>query len=301
MDHRLALLAARAADHHRVFTRADARSAGVSDDWRFRLLERAALTRLGANSFCFAGTPTTWHSQLVAGLADLGPEAVIAGRPAGALLQLDGFTPGGVEFLVPRTQRRRCSAGTVHSTGRPMRPADRVMVDDLAVISASRLIIEGARFRLSKLELENATDSAIRLGWTSAAYLQRQFAEMRGSGLRGARMLDQVLGISGVESKLERDFLRLIRRAGFREPDVQVVHRDGGRTIARVDFRFDSVIIEVAGHGTHATRRQRQRDAQRHTELTLAGLTVLTFTYEDLHERPTWVLEQVRRALQLAA
>ena len=114
-------------------------------------------------------------------------------------------------------------------------------------------------------------------------------------------MLEQILGISGVESKLERDFLRLIRRAGLPEPDAQVVHRDGGRTIARVDFRFDSLIVEVAGHGTHATRRQRQRDAQRHTELTLAGLTVLTFTYEDVHERPAWILEQVRRALQLAA
>ena len=273
----------------------------MSDDWRFRLLERAVLTRLGTNSFCFAGTPATWHSQLVAGMADLGPKAVIAGRPAGALLLLDGFAPGGVEFLVPRAQRSRGTEGTVHTTGRPMRPADRVMVDGLAVISASRLIIEGARFGLSKLELENATDSAIRMGWTSAAYLQRQFAEMRGSGLRGARMLEQILGISGVESKLERDFLRLIRRAGFPEPDAQVVHRDGGRTIARVDFRFDSLIVEVAGHGTHATRRQRQRDAQRHTELTLAGLTVLTFTYEDVHERPAWILEQVRRALQLAA
>ena len=107
MDRRLALLAARAADHHGIFTRADARNAGVSDDWRFRLLERAVLTRLGTNSFCFAGTPATWHSQLVAGMADLGPKAVIAGRPAGALLLLDGFAPGGAEFLVPRAQRSR--------------------------------------------------------------------------------------------------------------------------------------------------------------------------------------------------
>ena len=102
---------------------------------------------------------------------------------------------------------------------------------------------------------------------------------------------------AGVESRLERDFVRLVRQAGLPEPVVQVVHRQDGRTIARVDCLFDGVVVEVAGHGTHATRRQRQRDAQRHTELTLAGLRVITFTYEDVHERPGWVVARLRQAV----
>ena len=60
-------------------------------------------------------------------------------------------------------------------------------------------------------------------------------------------------------------------------------------------------MVEVAGHGTHATRRQRQVDAQRHTELTLRGLRVLTFTYEDLRDRPSWVVSRLMEALRSAA
>jgi very-short-patch-repair endonuclease len=75
-----------------------------------------------------------------------------------------------------------------------------------------------------------------------------------------------------------------------------------GRSVARVDFVCPGgLIVEVAGHATHATRRQRQVDAQRTTELTLKGGRVLTFTYDDVHHRPSWVVAQLRRALSLAA
>jgi len=56
--------------------------------------------------------------------------------------------------------------------------------------------------------------------------------------------------------------------------------------------------VELAGHGTHSIRLQRQRDAQRHTELTLRGLRVLTFTYEDVRDRPAWVIARLREALR---
>ncbi len=287
MDHRLALLAAHAADHHGVFTRADARNAGVSDAWRSRLVERAVLTRLGANSFRFAGTPSTWHTQLVAGLADLGPEAVIAGRPAGALMLLDGFARR--RGRVPRP------ASTAPSMHRRDRARDRSADEPGGPGDGGRPcrhLGESADHRGCTVRTDQSwssrTQRTLRSGWGGRRRRICSDSSQRceGPGLRGARMLDLVLGITGVESKLERDFLHLIRRAGLPEPAAQVVHRHGGRTIARVDFRFGSVIVEVAGHGTHATRRQRQRDAQRHTELTLAGLTVLTFTYEDVHERP---------------
>lgn len=301
MDPRLRTLAEAAANGSGCFTIADARAAGVSDTWRRKLVERGLLHRMGHNSFCFAGTPQTWRARLVAAVADLGDNAVVAGRAAGALLQLDGFVEGDlstpIDLLVPRRERSRTSSERLHSTARPLTAADRVVVGELPVLSASRLIIEGARYGLSERELEDAMDSAIRRGWTSALYLQRRFAELRSRGLAGAARIERLLGLSGVESRLERDFVRLVRQAGLPEPVVQVVHRQDGRTIARVDCLFDGVVVEVAGHGTHATRRQRQRDAQRHTELTLAGLRVITFTYEDVHERPGWVVARLRQAV----
>jgi very-short-patch-repair endonuclease len=64
-----------------------------------------------------------------------------------------------------------------------------------------------------------------------------------------------------------------------------------------VDAEFNGgLVVELAGHGTHATRLQRQRDAQRQTELTLQGKRVITFTYDDVYGRPLWVLESLRGA-----
>jgi very-short-patch-repair endonuclease len=68
-----------------------------------------------------------------------------------------------------------------------------------------------------------------------------------------------------------------------------------------VDAYFPcGLVVEVAGHGTHASRGQRQVDAQRRTELTLRGLRVLTFTYEDVRDRPAWVIARLREAMAMA-
>lgn len=82
---------------------------------------------------------------------------------------------------------------------------------------------------------------------------------------------------------------------------LQKTYRDGSRIVARVDAYFaGGLVVEVSGHASHASRRQRQMDAQRHTELTLRGLRVLTFTYEDVRDRPAWVIGHLREALLMA-
>ena len=137
-------------------------------------------------------------------------------------------------------------------------------------------------------------------GWTSEAFLRARLAALRHRGRDGVRLLDRVLDGAGGHSHLERRFLELVRRAGLARPATQTVYRTNGRVVARTDFTFPPphrVIVEVAGHATHATRRQRQRDAQRHSELQLLGYIVLTFTYEDVVERPAWVARTVAQAM----
>src|SRR5262245_26821328 len=116
MDPRLRQLAAVAAERHGVFSVDDAREVGVSDAWRSRLVTGGLIERLGPQSFAFAGGQITWMIRLHAGLADLGPRALVTGRAAAALLCLDGFRNENVEFLVPRSQRNRTTPGIVHST-----------------------------------------------------------------------------------------------------------------------------------------------------------------------------------------
>ena len=46
----------------------------------------------GTQALCFAGVTLTYRRQLMAGLLDLGPDALVSGRAA--LLGLDGFDEG---------------------------------------------------------------------------------------------------------------------------------------------------------------------------------------------------------------
>ena len=115
-------------------------------------------------------------------------------------------------------------------------------------------------------------------------------------------MLLDAMVDSGGESRLERWFLALCRRAGLPRPVLQKTYRADGRVVARVDAEFPGgLVVEVAGHGTHSSRRQRQLDEQRRTELTLRGKRVITFTYDDVRDRPDWVATQVSKGLRLAA
>ncbi|MCU1398758.1 MAG: Protein of unknown function (DUF559)/Domain of unknown function [Acidimicrobiales bacterium] len=91
-------------------------------------------------------------------------------------------------------------------------------------------------------------------------------------------------------------------RSGLPRPELQVSWRAGTRTVARVDAFFPGdLVVELAGHGTHSCRAQLQRDEQRRTELTLRGFRVITFTYNDVRDRPSWVIARLRDALGLWA
>ena len=169
-------------------------------------------------------------------------------------------------------------------------------------VTAERLILEAPLFGFSCAETENAIDSAIRLRLVAEQRLRTRVIRDHCRGVNGSRFLLDALVDSGGESRLERWFLRIVREAQIARPILQKTYRDGTRTVARIDAYFPSgIVVEVSGHGTHATRRQRQIDAQRHTELTLRGLRVLTFTYEDIRSRPSWVIARLREALVSAA
>jgi len=294
-------LIALAASQQGVVSREQARRAGLNKAAIRSRLESGVLEIAGSHVLRFTGHPPSWRQQLTAGLLDLGPDAVVAMRAAAPLLGLDGFPEGPAAFLVPRSHRRRRTVGDVHSVAR-LPAIDRVVIDGLPATSGARTVVDLAAV-CTERELEGAVDSALRLGWTSERFLRKRLSELRHRGRDGVRLLDRVLDGAGGHSHLERQFLTLMRRHGIVRPATQTIYRAGGRFVARTDFTFPPphrLIVEVAGHATHATRRQRQRDAQRLSELQLLGFTVLPFTYEDVMERPEWVAQIVTRALAQA-
>jgi very-short-patch-repair endonuclease len=270
---------------------------GLTADQIEHRIRTGRLEWIGAHVLRIAGSPASWEQQLMAGLLDLGPEAVVSRRAAAALHAFEGFPRREVEFTVPRRRRNAGVGWRVHST-LCLDPIDRVSVGPFACTSASRTIIDLA-WNTSRNELERAIECAIRDGLTSPAFLGRRLMLLRGPGRRGVRMLDELLVDSGGHSALERAFLTLVRRAGLPKPVCQRIYRRDGKTVARVDFSFEPcpVVVEVSGRRGHSTDSERAKDARRRNELQTLGLVVLEFTYEDVLRRPTYVIDVLSRHL----
>jgi hypothetical protein len=294
-------IAALAAEQHEVVSREQVLSHGASQWSLRRQIANGQLLPIGTRTYRFAGTALTWHGQLQAGLLDLGPEALVSARSAAALHGLDGFAPGPLEFYVPRVHRDRRTVGRVRSG--PVVPLlDRTRVAGLAVTTAALTVIHLAGLE-SVQAVGNAVDSAVRLGLVTPELVQRRLAVHRRGNLAGVRLLDDVLAEAGVESYLERRFLRLVRTAGLPEPALQRSYRHGTRHVARVDFDFAPlpVIVEVGGQKGYLTRRERQRQERRRTALQLLGKVIYFFTYEDVTDDAPYVADTIRAALELAS
>ena len=269
---------------------------------RARWVKQGLIERLGTSSYAVIGSDPNWRRAAWAAGADVDGFGFVAGRTCGRLLGLDGFTSDEPEVLVARKHRGLRTPAVLRSTALTLTLADSQVVDGIRCLKAERMILESPLFDFTREETENAIDSAIRLRKLSEQRLRTNVIDRHRSGINGGRILLDALVDTGGESRLERWFLALLRRAHLPRPELQRTIRDGQRTIARLDAYFPgNLVVEIAGHGTHSSRRQRQHDEQRRTELTVRGFRVITFTYDDVRDRPEWVAAQVVAGMRAAA
>ncbi len=302
MNSLIASVAATAADHHGVVSARQLDSASVSPATRRRWLACGLLERMGPRSFAVGGAPDSWERRLTATLIDLDGRGFLAGRTAARLHRLDGFSSDAVEVLVPR-RWKSAVVGDVKlaSTALSLDRGATAIAGGFRCLTAERLILDAPRFDFDAAEVENAIDSAIRLRLVSEQRLRTHVIGRHNRGINGGRVLLDALVDTGGESRLERWLLRIVREASLPRPTLQKTYRDGGRIIARVDMLFgDDLVVEVSGHGTHSNRRQLQGDDQRRTELVRRGLRVVTFRYEDVRDRPVWVIDQLRALIRIS-
>ncbi len=285
-----------------LFTRRDAADAGVSPSQLRRLVERGVVERIAPAVFRFSASTRSWHQRVMAAVLDGGSECVASHRAAAALHSFDGFRADVIEVLLPMTVFHRRKEVIVHHT-RTLPEMDRVRVGGISATSKERTLID-LRAVAPADRVEEAFDGAERDRVVRRARVEARYAALRAPGRNGIGAMTQVLDGRLArdrvpQSVLERRMLRLLERARLPRPEVGHRVRLSGSTVYVIDFAYvrHHLGIEVDGHGTHATRRERAADNARMNALENAGWSIRRFTYEQVADDPTAVAATVRAAL----
>ncbi|MFN8036921.1 MAG: type IV toxin-antitoxin system AbiEi family antitoxin domain-containing protein [Acidimicrobiia bacterium] len=258
-----------------------------------------ALTEMHAGVYRVVGVPPSWsQGMLAAVLATDTADGLASHRGAARLWHPDGVATERLEVVVPHGWGRRLEGVLVHES-RLLLPEDRRVVDGIPVTGPELTLLHlGAVLRPEAVE--HALDDALRRQLTTLPRLRWRLTVLGRRGRNGTATLRKLLAarapeVAVPESVLERRFLRLIREFGLPEPLGQWTVPGIGRT----DFAWPEhhLVVELDGLRFHSSRRQLQDDSTRQNALTSRGLTVLRFTWQDVHEYPERTVRLVASVL----
>lgn len=161
---------------------------------------------------------------------------------------------------------------------------------DAALEAAAELgLIEGARLLDRALQEE-------RVGIPS---LRKALANMgQRHGVVLARRL-VALADGGARSEAERDAHRQLAGAGISgwRANLAVDLPGFGRAVLDIAFPEHRIAIEIDGWAFHRDVDRFRRDGLRQNEIVVGGWRVIRVTWYDLQERPGYLVEILRRAL----
>jgi len=293
-----------AAHQHGVFSIDQLTRTGITDHALTSGLAADRFERLHRGVFAVRGAPATPARQFMVAVLLAGPHSAISHRTAATLHGLDVRASTPIEVTTLRGQRRRTrgTTGHIQHESTDLRGGDVMYLDDLPVTSPVRTLIDlGASATL--FEVETALDDALKRKVVEIDDVRQRYLEIRRQGRRGCgpigellRRRDPTLEMSNTFEKL---LLRAVRRAGLAEPEAQ--HRvDGEGFRYFVDFAWPEqrLAVECDSIAYHSGLRELQGDVVRQNRLVLAGWTVLRFTWDDLRNRPEYVVAQIRAALR---
>jgi very-short-patch-repair endonuclease len=232
-------------------------------------IAKGRLHPVGRGVYVVGRPELTQHGRWMAALIATGPEAVLSHRSAAALWGIAKQKGNAIHVSVPAHLRRSSSRGiTVHRRnglnatthrGIPVTtPIDTLI--DLASETAAR-------------EVEAAVNEADKLDLVDPETLREAIEPIRRPGTAQLKaVLDQY---TPTDSALEREFLRIVRRAGLPKPLTG--EKVNGH---RVDFFWPDLhlVVETDGLRYHRTPAQQAKDRVRDQDHFVAGLRSLRFT-----------------------
>jgi very-short-patch-repair endonuclease len=217
-----------------------------------------------------------------------GPGAVLSHASAAALCRIRPPI-ARIDVTVPAHITRSRPGITVHR--RALSEADVTEHRGIPVTAVVLTLIDLAT-QLDRDSLEAAISEADKRDLTDPEQLRSALTSCRKRPGTAAlrRTLDRRT-FRLTDSKLERLFLPVARRAGLETPETR--RHEGG---VRVDFFWPELglIVETDGLRYHRTPAQQTKDRLRDQRHTAAGLVPLRFTHEQIRYEPAHVEATLR-------
>ena len=239
----------------------------------------------------------TKRGHWMAAVLAYGPAARLSHRSAACLEGIRPDNRAKTDVTVPSRSARPRRGIDVHMST-TLEPADMTIIDAIPCTTLPRTLLD-----LAEVVDERAVEKAINQAEVLRKFDLGAVNEVlsRAPGRRGAAVLKRVLtaydGPTLTVRELEERFLALCRAAGLPKPAVnEWITLDGGIAY-KADFLWQAerLIVETDGWGSHGTRQAFENDRRRDRRLSVAGWTVVRFTWRDVEREPAEVKETLGR------
>jgi predicted transcriptional regulator of viral defense system len=244
----------------------------------------------------------SWRGRFLAAVLACGPQALLSHRSAAALHDLHATDRDQIDVTVPGRTKRIHDGIDVHRST-TLTSTDTTVVDGIRCTTVARTLLDLAGVaRPGQAERAlNQAEALRRLDYGALVdQLERNASTTAAANLRAALELYQP-GAAPTESRLEQDFVALVRAAGVPEPERQVwfTFDDGGAPF-RADFvsRAQRVVLETDGRRYHGTRHAFENDRRRDQRLVRARWQVVRVTSRQMRHHPASVVDLVADLLR---
>jgi hypothetical protein len=282
---------------HGVVSLPQLQLAGLTKDAVGKRAATGRLTRIHRGVYAVGHARLTQRGHWMADVLAYGPTAVLSHRSAAALHGLRPDNRPKTDVTLPSRSARSRSGIHVHRSS-TLETGDVTTVDGIPCTTVARTLLD-----LAEVVDAQALERAVSQADVFRTFDLRTVDEVlsRASGRHGATGLRSVLASYDrptlTDQELEERFLALCRKASLPPPEVNgwVALDDG--IAYQIDFlwRAERLAVETDGWGSHGTRRAFENDRRRDRNLSMAGWTVVRFTWRDVEREPDEVTAALTR------
>jgi Protein of unknown function (DUF559)/Transcriptional regulator, AbiEi antitoxin len=283
---------------HGVVTTAELGTFGLGPAAVARRAAEGRLFRQHRGVYAVGRPDLTVAGRRMAAVLACGPNALLSHRSSAAQhgLLADERQRPDVMIPGPRARPRR---GIRVNSSLTLTAPDTTTVDAIPCTSVARTLADLGDYEPPRL-VERALDQAEVLGVFDLGAVEDVLTRV--GPRRGAGVLRTLLADLGeptlTDRELEELMVTLIRADGLPEPAVNPwITGDGWTYKADFLWRAERLVVETDGRAFHSSRRAFEHDRLRDQRLTLAGYTVVRFTWRQLLREPGRVQAVVRDLL----